>query len=76
MPKRNLLLCFDAFGTLFWPKLTVAQQYGQVARECGVTGWTEVELQSRLAAAFLDEAELHPNYGKASGLDATQWWTN
>ncbi|KAG5982545.1 hypothetical protein E4U55_001732 [Claviceps digitariae] len=76
MPKRNLLLCFDAFGTLFWPKLTVAQQYGQVARQCGVTGWSEFELESRLAAAFKDEARRHPNYGKASGLDATQWWTN
>ncbi|KAG5999811.1 hypothetical protein E4U21_006292 [Claviceps maximensis] len=76
MTSRKLLLCFDAFGTLFWPKLTVAQQYGQVARQCGVTGWTETELQSRLAAAIKDEARLHPNYGKASGLDATQWWTN
>ncbi|KAG6035765.1 hypothetical protein E4U41_005935 [Claviceps citrina] len=76
MPKRNLLICFDAFGTLFWPKLPVAQQYGQVARQCGVTGWTEVELQSRLAAAFKAEARKHPNYGKASGIGAAQWWTN
>ncbi|KAG6037218.1 hypothetical protein E4U19_002442 [Claviceps sp. Clav32 group G5] len=76
MPKHNLLLCFDAFGTLFWPKLTVAQQYGHVARQCGMTGWTEGELQSRLAAAFKDEARRNPNYGKTSGLGATQWWTN
>ncbi|KAG5974729.1 hypothetical protein E4U56_004283 [Claviceps arundinis] len=76
MSKHNLLLCFDAFGTLFWPKLTVAQQYGHVARQCGVTGWTEGELQSRLAAAFKYEARRNPNYGKTSGLGATQWWTN
>ncbi|QPG95241.1 hypothetical protein C2857_007885 [Epichloe festucae Fl1] len=77
MPKRNLLLCFDAFGTLFWPKPTVAQQYGQVARQCGMAaGWTQAELQSHLAAAIQDEAKVHPNYGKASGLGPTQWWTN
>ncbi|KAG5932256.1 hypothetical protein E4U60_005353 [Claviceps pazoutovae] len=76
MSKHNLLLCFDAFGTLFWPKLTVAQQYGLVASQCGMTGWTERELQSRLAAAFKDEARRNPNYGKTSGLGATQWWTN
>lgn len=77
MPKRNLLLCFDAFGTLFWPKPTVAQQYGQVARQCGMAaGWTQGELQSHLAAAIQDEAKVHPNYGKASRLSPTKWWTN
>ena len=28
MSKRNLLICFDAFGTLFAPKRPIAQQYG------------------------------------------------
>lgn len=34
--KRNLLLCVDAFGTLFRPKSPIAEQYGNVARSLGV----------------------------------------
>lgn len=35
--KRNLLLCVDAFGTLFRPRSPIAEQYGSVARSMGVT---------------------------------------
>lgn len=76
MSKRNLLLCFDAFGTLFSPKASVAQQYAQVAHQCGVTSFTQDELQSRLSAAINQERERNPNYGKDTGLGATRWWTN
>ena len=34
--KRNLLLCFDAFGTLFRPHSPIFEQYGSVARRLGV----------------------------------------
>jgi hypothetical protein len=34
--KRDLLLCVDAFGTLFRPRSPIAEQYGQVARGMGV----------------------------------------
>jgi len=34
--KRNLLLCVDAFGTLFRPSSPIAEQYGTVARSMGV----------------------------------------
>lgn len=74
--KPNLLLCFDAFGTLFSPKGPVAQQYAEVARQCDFTGFSDKELQSRLLEAIKDEREQNPNYGKATGLGATQWWTN
>ncbi|KAG8416240.1 hypothetical protein J3458_006836 [Metarhizium acridum] len=76
MSKRNLLLCFDAFGTLFSPKASVAQQYAQVAHQCGITSFTQDELQSRLLAAINRERERNPNYGKDTGLGATRWWTN
>ncbi|KAK8025309.1 hypothetical protein PG990_003132 [Apiospora arundinis] len=72
----NLLLCFDAFGTLFKPKHTVALQYGEVARQCGFTGFTDNELQSTLKTAIKNESKQNPNYGKATGLGATRWWTN
>jgi hypothetical protein len=74
--KPNLLLCFDAFGTLFSPKGAVAQQYAEVARQCDITGFSDKELQFRLLAAIKDERKHNPNYGKATGLGATQWWTN
>jgi len=35
-PKRNFLLCLDAFGTIFTPRSPIASQYGQVARSFGV----------------------------------------
>ncbi|KAF3013282.1 hypothetical protein E8E14_009771 [Neopestalotiopsis sp. 37M] len=76
MAKPNLLLCFDAFGTLFRPKRPVVQQYGEIARQCGVGGFDEVQLQSSFRAAFKDEMKQNPNYGRSTGLGATKWWTN
>lgn len=76
MTRPGLLLCFDAFGTLFRPKRSIAQQYGEVARQCGVAGFSDDELQSSLRAAIKDEGKQNPNYGRASGLGATRWWTN
>lgn len=38
LAPRNLLICFDAFGTLFTPKLPIAKQYGNVARSFGLMG--------------------------------------
>ncbi|KAK5995082.1 Putative uncharacterized hydrolase C7D4.05-like protein [Cladobotryum mycophilum] len=75
-PRPNLLLCLDAFGTLFRPKRTVAQQYGEVARRCGLVGFSDEELEISLRAAMKDEAKRNPNYGKATGLGATRWWAN
>jgi hypothetical protein len=76
MAKRNLLVCFDAFGTLFKPKRSVAQQYSEVARSLGVVGFNDKDLENNLYAAIKDESKRNPNYGKATGLDATKWWTN
>lgn len=74
--KPNLLLCFDAFGTLFSPKSSVAQQYAEIARECGISSFSDDELQSNLLAAIKEERKKNPNYGQATGLGATGWWTN
>jgi hypothetical protein len=76
MARPNLLLCFDAFGTLFRPKRNVALQYADIARQCGLTNFTDDELRSSFATAFKREATANPNYGRATGLGATQWWTN
>lgn len=76
MARPSLLLCFDAYGTLFLPKRPVAQQYAEVARQCGITGIRDDEVHSSFRAAFKDEAKKNPNFGKATGLGATKWWTN
>lgn len=76
MTRRNLLLCFDAFGTLFRPKGSVVQQYAHVARQCGLTSFSPEDLETHLTAAIRQERRLNPNYGKATGLGATRWWTN
>lgn len=74
--KPSLLLCFDAFGTLFRPKDNPAQQYIEVAQQCGLDGFTEEELKPCMESAFVDEMKRNPNYGKANGMNAIQWWTN
>lgn len=44
MSKRNLLICFDAFGTLFTPRKPVAQQYMEVGKSFGLAGFTEDDI--------------------------------
>src|SRR3569833_2399422 len=76
MPKSNLLLCIDAFGTLFKPKLPVPQQYSEVARRCGLGGFSDEQLQSSFRTAFKSQAKAYPNYGRSAGMGATRWWTH
>ncbi|KAF2843615.1 hypothetical protein M501DRAFT_105576 [Patellaria atrata CBS 101060] len=75
-PRKNLLLCLDAFGTLFRPKRPIAQQYGEIARKYGITGFSETELTEKFHEAFKKERSRNPNYGKVNGVDASQWWSN
>lgn len=44
--KKNLLLSFDAFGTLFTPKAPIATQYGEIAKFHGLAGFTNDELNA------------------------------
>ncbi|KAK8130598.1 hypothetical protein PG999_002978 [Apiospora kogelbergensis] len=72
--KPNLLLCFDAFGTLFKPKHTVALQYAEIARQCGITNFTDKQVHSSFKRAFEEESKRNPNYGSGTALGATRWW--
>ena len=93
--KKDLLLCFDAFGTLFAPKAPIAEQYGEIARQHGLSGFSNSQVQdafkkgevaierlSKISAwltlciAFKEESKQRPNYGKASGMEAPEWWGN
>lgn len=78
MAKRNLLLCFDAFGTLFRIKQPIERQYGDVARlQFGLAkDVTDTQLKTAFRAAFKQQSRAHPNYGRwTNGMGATTWWT-
>lgn len=49
-PSRNLLICFDAFGTLFVPRRPVHQQYGEVAKALGMSGFSDEDIAKTLKA--------------------------
>ncbi|KAF1987097.1 hypothetical protein K402DRAFT_393262 [Aulographum hederae CBS 113979] len=72
---RNLLLCFDAFGTLFTPRSSVPLQYIQLGRHHGINV-SEAELKKSFSSAFKSASSAHPNYGKNSGLAPKEWWSN
>ena len=42
--KRNLLLTFDAFGTLFEPRKPIAVQYAEVARLYNLSGFSSEDV--------------------------------
>lgn len=44
--KKNLLLCLDAFGTLFTPRQPIAQQYAAVARKHGLRGFKDEDVDA------------------------------
>ncbi|CAG8894135.1 unnamed protein product [Penicillium nalgiovense] len=79
--SRTLLLTFDAFGTLFHPRLPVPEQYAATAHQFGLS--RTAVTPDKLATAFKDtfRAQMHqyPNYGRADVLRGQyggprQWW--
>ncbi|KAK3690763.1 hypothetical protein LTR37_018985 [Vermiconidia calcicola] len=76
MSKRNLLICFDAFGTLFTPKTPVARQYAEVATTLCSRSFGEDEVSRSFKTAYKNESKKNPNFGKANGLNPEKWWTN
>jgi hypothetical protein len=75
--KKNLLLAFDAFGTLFYPKQPIHQQYGQFAARYGIECFEQRQsVMETFRQAFKDESKKNPNYGKVTGLGAEGWWAH
>jgi FMN phosphatase YigB (HAD superfamily) len=74
--KKNLLLCLDAFGTLFRPKIPIAVAYARAAARHEINVGDTDEVATRFRAAFKQESQKNPNYGKATGLGAKRWWSN
>ncbi|KAK4185908.1 hypothetical protein QBC35DRAFT_289940 [Podospora australis] len=75
---RGLLLCFDAFNTLFRPAPSVAVQYALVANEYPKLAKVQPDqVKSAFSAAYRAEAKNNPNYGRTTGgMGPEKWWTN
>ncbi|KAJ5372421.1 hypothetical protein N7517_004427 [Penicillium concentricum] len=79
--SRTLLLTFDAFGTLFHPRLPVPEQYAATAHQFGLsrTTVTPDKLETAFRDTFRAQAHRYPNYGRADVLRGQyggprQWW--
>lgn len=65
---RPLILTFDAFGSLFYPRQSIGRQYADAARTYGLAGFTNQHLEAsfrkgeeRARALMVEPA----NHGKA-----------
>ena len=79
LQKRNLLLAFDAFGTLYRPNSPIPKQYGRYGLQYGIDcqqGDDVTSLKKSFKRAFGEESSANPNYGKVTGLGAEKWWAN
>jgi REG-2-like HAD superfamily hydrolase len=74
---RTLLITLDAFGTLYRPRKSIAVQYLDVARSCGLHINADTkEFGQSFNNAFRENYSWSPNYGKASGMKPEKWWAN
>ncbi|CAG8256410.1 unnamed protein product [Penicillium salamii] len=78
---RNLLLTFDAFGTLFYPRPPVPQQYAAVAHQFGLSraAVTPQAIERAFGDVYRTHSKRWPNYGRADVLRGKhggpqQWW--
>ncbi|KAH7400909.1 hypothetical protein DE146DRAFT_677586 [Phaeosphaeria sp. MPI-PUGE-AT-0046c] len=77
--KKNLLICLDAFDTLFTPKEPISVTYAQSAFRHGLPTSGEEnanKIMKSFKSAFKGEAQRNPNYGRSSGMGAERWWSN
>lgn len=72
---KPLCVSFDAFDTLVTPSKPVAQQYLEIAEECGVNGLSLPECEHRFNAEFKLLLDRFPNYGHGSEIGSSdEWW--
>lgn len=89
--KKNLLLCLDAFDTLYKPNLAVPAAYALAAKRHGINcvaeataskpveTWKAHDYEPVYGAfkhAFKQQTTENPNYGRETGLGAERWWAN
>ncbi|KAF9891767.1 hypothetical protein FE257_003248 [Aspergillus nanangensis] len=78
---RTLLLTFDAFGTLFYPRPSVPEQYASAAHHFGIprSAVTPKKLETAFIPEYKAQAKARPNYGRDAVLRGEyggpkQWW--
>ncbi|KAL8820481.1 MAG: hypothetical protein Q9223_001311 [Gallowayella weberi] len=49
---RHLVLTFDAFGTLFYPRQPIGQQYAETARTYGLSGLTDQDVEENFRKGY------------------------
>jgi FMN phosphatase YigB (HAD superfamily) len=73
--RKNLLLCLDAFDTLFTPSTPIPTAYAQIASRHGIQVPSIPSLASSFKSSFKQTSQKYPNYGKhTSGLTPETWW--
>ncbi|KAJ6111899.1 hypothetical protein N7523_007960 [Penicillium sp. IBT 18751x] len=77
--RRTLLLTLDAFGTIFYPRPPVPEQYTATAHEFGLSAVTAPKLTTAFKDVYRAQAKRYPNYGRADVLRGKyggprQWW--
>ncbi|KAL6718984.1 hypothetical protein ACLMJK_003219 [Lecanora helva] len=75
-PKGRLLLTFDAFGTLFVPRESIAKSYADAARKYGLSGFSNDDIALQFRKSYKEQSKNAPNYGKKIGIAAPEWWSN
>lgn len=73
-PRPNLV-SFDAFGTLYVPKIPVHEQYHEIASKLGFNKLAD-SIKADFGKLHSQLLEKYPNYGKKSGEihSCDQWW--
>lgn len=76
---RTLLLTLDAFGTVFYPRPSVPEQYTATAHEFGLSAVTAPKLKTAFKDVYRAQTKRYPNYGRADVLRGKyggprQWW--
>lgn len=77
--KKNLLICLDAFGTLFTPKEPISVTYAHAATRHGLPidgGKDADQVMQSFKRAFKGEAQRYPNYGRSCNMGPEKWWSN
>ncbi|EMD89495.1 hypothetical protein COCC4DRAFT_207509 [Bipolaris maydis ATCC 48331] len=73
--RKNLLLCLDAFDTLFTPSTPIPTAYAQAATRHGIQIPSIQSLASSFKSSFKNTSQKYPNYGKSTvGLSPEKWW--
>lgn len=80
--SRTLLLTFDAFSTLFYPRPAVPEQYAATAHSFGLSPSvvTSSKVKTRFKETYKAQSKRWPNYGRQGVLRGRyggprQWWT-